>query len=158
MRRKGTSETISPQDISGKIFEYLEERFGLERDLFKGYRMYLASKGRIYLGPRSFPDMPKIATIGLLIARVNGSVKPSTNLLQVMGHHVKKNDVELTREQAIAYANGQDIKLEPRQLSSLKDGYILLRYLSAPLGCGLLQLGGVKNMLPKAKRLALRFI
>ncbi len=158
MRRKGSSETISPQDISGKILGYLEERFGLHPDLFKDYRMYLASKGRIYLGPRSAPDMPKIATIGLLIARVNGSVKPSTNLLQVMGRHVTKNDVELTKEQALIFAKGQDVKLSPAQLIPLRDGYILMRYQTFPMGCGLLQLGNVKNQLPKAKRLDLRFI
>lgn len=158
MRRKGTSETISPQDLSGKVLDYLEGRFGLHPDLFKDYRMYLASKGRIYMGPRNVPGMPKIATIGLLIARVNGSVKPSTNLLQVMGLHVTKSDVELTKEQALIFAKGQDVKLSPAQLSSLRDGYILMRFQTFPLGCGLLQLGNVKNQLPKAKRLALKFI
>ncbi|MCI0503827.1 hypothetical protein L0Y65_03890 [Candidatus Micrarchaeota archaeon] len=158
MRRKGSSETISPQDVSGKILGYMEERFGLGPELFSPYRMYLASKGRVYLGPRNVPDMPKIATIGLLIARVNGAVKPSTNLLQIMGKHVEKNAVELEKQQALDFAKGQDVRLAPAQLATLRDGYVLMRYNAEPLGCGFLRLGAVKNMLPKAKRLPLRFI
>lgn len=158
MRRKCSSEKVSPQDMSAAILRYLEDRFGLGPELFSPYRMYLASKGRVYMGPRCVPDMPRIATVGLLIARVNGSVKPSTNLLQAMGSHVKKNAVDLAREQAIAYAKGQDVVLSAGQMEGLKGGYVLMRHNSAPLGCGLLQLGRVKNMLPKAKRLDIRFI
>jgi len=158
MRRKGTSEVVSPEGTKEKVFSYLEERFGLGRSLFDDYGLYMASKGRIYLGPRRVPDLPKIATIGLLVARVTGAVKPSTNLLQALGKQVTRNIVDATREQAIVYARGTDFKPDSSAVSGITDGYVLVRYEGASLGCGLLQKGMVKNMLPKAKRLELKFI
>jgi NOL1/NOP2/fmu family ribosome biogenesis protein len=158
MRRRGTSEVISPPGTKEKVFGYLEERFGLERSLFDDYGLYMASKGRVYLGPRRVPDLPKIATIGLLIARVHGTVKPSTNLLQALGKRVSRNIVNATREQALAYARGGDFKPDSAAVDGIGDGYVLVRFEGASLGCGLLQKGMVKNMLPKAKRLELRYI
>lgn len=158
MRRKGSSEVISPEGTKEKVFLYLEERFGLERALFDDYGLYMASKGRIYLGPRRVPDMPKIATVGLLVARVAGAVKPSTNLLQALGGHVTKNILDASREQAITYARGSDFQVGKALPEGVTKGYVLVRYDGAALGCGLLQGGIVKNMLPKAKRLELKYI
>jgi NOL1/NOP2/fmu family ribosome biogenesis protein len=158
MRRRGSSETVSPQDLSGRVFDYLEQRFGLARELFDGYGLYLASKGRIYIGPKRVPDMPKIATIGLLAARSGGTIKPSTNLLQAFGRHITRNLIDLTKEQALEYARGSDVKASAAQASGAHEGYVLMRYEGIPLGCGLLQLGTIKNMLPKAKRLSIRHI
>jgi NOL1/NOP2/fmu family ribosome biogenesis protein len=160
MRRRGSSEEISPEGVSEAVFAYFEERFGLDRSLFGGYRLYLASKGRVYLGPKRVPDMPKIATIGLMVARVSGQVKPSTNLLQAMGMHVGKSAVELERGQAIRYARGEDIVFAPdaAKAAGASDGYLLLRYLGKQLGCGFLKDGVIRNMLPKAKRLEIRLI
>ncbi len=158
MRRKGTSETISPEGVSEKVLSYFEERFGLGKGAFEGYGLYLASKGRVFLGPKRVPDMPKIATIGLLVARVSGTVKPSTNLLQALGGRITRSAVKLTKEQAAAFAKGTDIRLEAAQSAGVSDGYILLRYEGASLGCGLLQQGLVRNMLPKAKRLEITLI
>lgn len=158
MRRRGTSEVISPEGTKEKVFQYLEERFGIKRALFDDYGLYMASKGRIYLGPRRVPDVPKIATIGLLVARVAGAVKPSTNLLQALGSHVTRNIIDASKEQAIAYARGGDFPLGKGKPEGVSDGYVLVRYDGAALGCGLLQGGTIKNMLPKAKRLELRYI
>ncbi len=158
MRRKGSSESPSPADLSGRVYDYFEQRFGLPRALFEPYGLYLASKGRLYIGPKKVPDMPKIATIGLLAARVSGTIKPSTNILQAMGRHVTKNFLELSREQALEYAKGSDVRLDAGQKAGANDGYVLVRYGSVPLGCGLLQQGTIKNMLPKAKRLSIRHI
>jgi NOL1/NOP2/fmu family ribosome biogenesis protein len=158
MRRRGTSEVISPEGTKEKVFCYLEERFGLARSLFDDYGLYMASKGRIYLGPKRVPDLPKIATIGLLVARVNVTVKPSTNLLQAVGKRVTRSILDVTKEQALIYAKGSDFKADKAAFEGITDGYVLVRYEGAPLGCGLLQKGMVKNMLPKAKRLELKFI
>jgi len=158
MRRRGSSETISPEGVSEKVLGYFEERFGLRKGLFEPYGLYLASKGRVYLGPKRVPDMPKIATIGLMVARVGDTVKPSTNLLQAFGNSVTRNAIDLDARQAAAYAKGGDIMPGKAQLNSISDGYVLLRHAGAPLGCGWLKGGAVRNMLPKAKRLEIQLI
>ena len=140
------------------VLAYLEERFGLGPAHFEGFGLYLASKGRVYLGPRVAISQPRVVTLGLLIARISRAVKPSTNLLQAFGAMVTKNYIELDRIQTISYAKGEDIRLSPESVKSASEGYILLRYSGIPLGCGLLNGQEVKNMLPKAKRLELHFL
>lgn len=148
-------DSINPKDARRLVLGYLEERFGLEAALFDGFGLYLASKGRVYLGPSSIPGNLKIITLGILIARLSGTVKPSTNLLQAFGRHVKRNAVRLSRGQAIEYAKGADVRVDGGEAT---DGYVLLTYEGVPLGCGQLTGGVVKNLLPKAKRLSLKHI
>jgi NOL1/NOP2/fmu family ribosome biogenesis protein len=43
-------------------------------------------------------------------------------------------------------------------MAGASDGYVLLVHRDQPLGCGLLRGDSIRNMLPKAKRLELKFI
>ncbi|MEW6035292.1 MAG: hypothetical protein AB1529_01650 [Candidatus Micrarchaeota archaeon] len=149
-------EDLPPQKLQKAVLEYFGERFGLGAGAFEPYGLYLGSKGRVFLGPKQAIPKPRIVTIGLLVARVTDSIKPTTNLLQCFGKQVTKNAIELGREQALAYARGADLMLNEGLAAS--DGYVLLRYKGHMLGCGHLRGRAVKNMLPKAKRLDLRFI
>jgi NOL1/NOP2/fmu family ribosome biogenesis protein len=162
--RGGREGRDEPPPSSGEVLAYLEERFGLDRALFEGYGLYATSKGRIYLGPKRLANHPRIATVGLLIARSHGAIKPSTNLLQLFGKQVKRNYVDLTKENAAAFIGGSDVRLGDGETSGAltSDGYVLVRYLGFSLGCGMLQRGPqgatVKNMLPKAKRLKVAYL
>ncbi|MFH1785171.1 MAG: hypothetical protein ABH842_01965 [Candidatus Micrarchaeota archaeon] len=138
-----------------ELYAYLFSRFGIERILFDNFQLYLGSKGKIYLGPKKAVDLPKVTTIGISIARMDNSIKPTTNMFQLFGNEISKNFIELTKEQAIDYVNGSDLILNN---SGLEDGYILLKYKNKSLGCGLLKNNSVKNMLPKAKRMKLNYL
>jgi NOL1/NOP2/fmu family ribosome biogenesis protein len=140
------------------VLAYLELRFGLEKGLFDDYGLYAASKGRIYIGPKKIPNHPRIATVGLLIGRAGDAIKPSTNLLQLFGRQVRKNSVVLTKENAKAFIGGNDVKVSAGELGDTTDGYVLVKYLDFPLGCGMLKGENVRNMLPKAKRLTVTYI
>jgi NOL1/NOP2/fmu family ribosome biogenesis protein len=146
----------TPGQIQKDVLNYLELRFGLGEDVFKDHRFYLASKERLYLGPKFVPDDRKIATLGILVARASSSIKPTTNLFQLFGDRITRNFIMLDRAQAIAFAKGEDLRMQEAQGAS--DGYVLLKYEDIPLGCGLLKSGAIKNMLPKAKRLEIRFL
>jgi len=144
-----------------RVLDYLEERFGLDKSLFKDYSFYLGVKERLYLGPRSDQaDMNgmRVATIGLMVARADENIKPTTNLLQVFGKKITKSVIPLTCPKAIRFVSGEDLILERSEIGPVIDGYVLLKYLNSPLGCGHLKDGSVKNMLPKAKRMKLKFI
>jgi len=104
--------------------------------------------------------------VGMQIARIGNSIKPSTNLLQLFGRHATRNVLSVTKEQAVAYAKGDDIKLSTQKESlksalpasfQVSDGYVLLKYLDFPLGCGLLKGSQIKNVLPKARRMNVKF-
>jgi NOL1/NOP2/fmu family ribosome biogenesis protein len=137
------------------VLSYLEERFGIDRRHFSDFEFYMASKGRVFLGPKGIPGRLKPVSVGILVARMSGSVKPSTNLLQLFGRHASRSIVSLPKEQALRYLRGEDLKLTD---GGATEGYILLKYLDFPLGCGMLKKGIVKNMLPKAKRIEAKFI
>ncbi len=151
-------EELPPKKVMGLVSGYLDERFGLGPEAFEGYGMYMASKGRVYLGPKALIERPKIVTLGLLIARVGGTVKPTTNLLQLFGKRVTKNRLVLSREQARSFARGEDVRLEAGDEEGCAEGYVLIAYGGTPMGCGFLKGGVVKNMLPKAKRLELKYL
>ncbi|MFN7990714.1 MAG: hypothetical protein U0R44_01005 [Candidatus Micrarchaeia archaeon] len=151
-------DQLPPKKVLAMVSGYFEERFGLSPDVFSGHSLYLSSKGRVYLGPKSAIDKPKIVTLGLLAARVGNSVKPTTNILQLFGRKVTKSIIELTREQTISFARGEDLALRPEQADSCPAGYVLLRHAGYPLGCGQLQGRFIKTMLPKAKRLEIKIL
>jgi len=157
-RHKRQGNEHPPQEAKAMVLGYLEERFGLSPDEFKGFGLYMASKGRVYLGPERAIGSPRIVCVGVTIARLSGAVKPSTNLIQLFGRQMSRNMVALENKEALSYAKGEDLLLPAERLGHVTPGYVALTYLGIPLGCGLLKDGSIRNMLPKAKRLELRFI
>lgn len=147
-----------PNEIKENVLEYLDQRFGLSRELFTQFAFYLGTRGRIILGPTKIDPSLKVDTLGLLIARLQANIKPSSNLFLTFGTYVVRNMVDLDREDAITYARGYDLKPDPESCRKASDGYVMLRYNGFPLGCGLLKSGHLKNMLPRAKRLELRHL
>ena len=138
-----------------EVLEYMEERFGIRRERFRDFRLYLGSKGRIFLGPKNVPPKVNPVTIGILAFRTGNSIKPTSNLIQIFGDSIDRNAVELSREEAIAYIRGEDLGQKP---SDATDGYVVLRYRSMTLGIGMLKEGRIRNMLPKARRQETRLI
>jgi len=140
------------------ILDYFETRFGISRNHFREFEFYLASKGRVFLGPKKIPAIGEPVSVGILIARMDNNIKPTTNLLQLFGKYADKNIVSLTEQQTKQYAHGDDIKLSPEQTEKTERGYVILSYCNVLLGCGLLRESLIKNMLPKAKRSELKFM
>lgn len=150
-------ELCDPETIS-RVLNYLEERFGMQRTLFADFAFYAGPKGRIIVGPKQYDDRLSPDTAGLLVARVNRSVKPSTNLLQIFGRDIERNVIILSKPQTLKYLQGLDIKLTEDDQINATNGYVLLKFDSYPLGCGLYQADSIKNMLPRAKRTELDYL
>ena len=137
-----------------QIFSIIEERFGLDRSLFDGLEFFERSKGRVFAvskGASVQLNNAKPVTAGLLFARVHGSVKPSSNIIQLFGSKATKNFLVLDKEQAKQFIQGFDLDVSDFQ--GCTDGYIIIKYNSFPLGVGLLKTGKIKNMLNKGKRI-----
>jgi NOL1/NOP2/fmu family ribosome biogenesis protein len=151
---------IEPCSATDKslTLEYLERRYGLASELLADFEFYASANGRIILGPKLIEPCLSPDTAGLLIARIGNTVKPSTNLLQVFGALISRNFVALVRENAVRYIKGLDLEVSAAEIGDTTEGYVLLKYLAFPLGCGLLQGTHIKNMLPKAKRVDIRFL
>lgn len=141
-----------------EVLRYFETRFGISPSVFDGYVFYIGGRGRLYLGPMADMNGLKVATTGLTVARSDGGIKPTTNLLQCFGSHVTRNRIELGREDAALFINGSDIRTDLAAIGDVTEGYVLVAYNGVPLGCGLLKQNCIKNMLPKAKRLNLLYL
>jgi NOL1/NOP2/fmu family ribosome biogenesis protein len=100
--------------------------------------------------------MDNIQVPGLIAARINGSMKPSTNLIQLIGHRAVANKIELEKSAAQAFMGGDDIYAPSS--ADATDGYVIITHSGHALGCGLLKNGRIKNMLPKARRAKVEFI
>ncbi len=133
------------KEIRKAFLEYVEKRFGIPSSLFEGRHIYLGSSGKIIMGPAlHFEPLSAGITVGRLSK--SGNIKPTTNFIQTFGRFATKNVVSLSKSQAIEFLRGLDVKAD----CDCEEGYVVVSYIY-PLGCGLLQRGIVKNMLPKAK-------
>lgn len=138
-----------------EVEDYFEKRFGISKKIFTGYCFYSGGKGKIYLG-MGVPENLDVISAGIIIARKGKSIKPTTNFIQIFGNHATRNIIKLSVEDAIRYIKGEDLKVEVKP--DISDGYVILKYSGFPLGCGLLKNGKIKNMIPKAKRLDVKYI
>lgn len=137
---------------------FLERRFGIESDVFAGLEFMDNGKGRVFAMSREaaiFALGNNIMSTSLPFMRLDGSPKPTSMMLHVFGKLANKSIIELSRKQAKEFTEGFDLCVESHGCS---DGYVIIKYGGFPLGCGLLRGNEIKNMLPKAKRMALEFI
>lgn len=132
-----------------EIFAYLQERFGFTKEFFKEYS-YFKTQRKVYMTTKECVQnlMFGLAeTSGLALVRPNSVWKPTTDFLQLLGKHAKKNVVVLSKEQAEKYVKGQDIDAE----LNVDSGYVIIKYKEI-LGCANYKEGTLKNMLPKSRR------
>lgn len=136
------------------IFRYFKERFGIEKEIFKGYELYISSRKMVFVGPKSILRNPRVVCPGVSILRFD-NVKPTTNFFQTFGSHVKKNIVSLDKEQTLKFIAGEDLEMENKEISS---GYVCVKYETFPIGCAIFKNNKLKNMIPKSRRIKLEFI
>ena len=65
---------------------------------------------------------------------------------------------ELTKEEAVLYAKGDDLEFESSRFGDMANGFVLLRYKNYNLACGLLVDGKIKNTVPSQRKLELKYI
>ncbi len=146
-----------------QIFSYLEERFGLDGNLFRDYEFLEGVKGRVFMTTKEASKISngvKAVIVGLLFCRISEGwkttesfsshlVKLSGNITQLFGNKATKNIVRITEQDAKRFIEGIDLDISD---TNATDGYVIVKYKDYPLGIGLLKTGVIKNMIPKAKR------
>lgn len=148
--------------VSGKvreaILEFLLERFSIHPEVFQGLEFLDNGKGRIFAleaKAAGFAVRSKVACASLPFVRLDGSVKPTSAMIQLFGRHARKSVIKLGKKEAKDFMEGFDLDVRG---NTCTDGYVAVKYLDYPLGCGLLRGEKLKNMLPKAKRMPVGFL
>ncbi|MCS7149532.1 MAG: hypothetical protein N2Z40_03545 [Caldimicrobium sp.] len=125
------------QEEKDLLFSYLEERFGITRDIFYPYT-FLKGVNNYWLFPKS-SHLEKLKNlnpevVGLLFLRkVSKYLKPTSAFLQRFGYHATKNIVTIDKKAIDLFQKGRPLEVE----LPIEPGYVILRDKYWILGCGL---------------------
>ncbi|NPA80012.1 MAG: hypothetical protein GXO29_03045 [Thermotogae bacterium] len=136
------------------VLRYVEERFGIPREIFNGFRFF--SRGRdVWIVSEDVPELKHINRMGLRFAR-GGAENPklTTAVIQIFGRHATRNTVSLDDEQLSRYLRGEDV--EVGEVPGVERGQVIVMYGEDALGSGLYDGRRVKNQIPKARRIVSR--
>ena len=147
---------LCPPETIHRVLEYFSERLGISPVVFGSWVFFAGPRGRVFLGPPTTLGLEVADTCGILIARVQKTVKPSTFLFQSFGRHVTRNIIVLDREQAGRFCKGEDIELSVDVTADVARGFVMVTYDEMPLGCGLFKDGHLENQIPKPHRIELK--
>jgi NOL1/NOP2/sun family putative RNA methylase len=151
--------TVEPIADPEPWFERLEERHGLGRHLLEGYTLFQPNRKFLSLANTSLrlPHRPEPVGIGIPLLRIDmKDPKLASGATLLFGREATRNVVQITADQADAYARREPFEATAHQLTHCpQGGHILLRYQEAPLGIGRLRrtedgAGTVESLFPKA--------
>lgn len=131
----------------------LEERFGIQRECFHTYHLFSRSND-IWCVTKEASDVEfkHVIRRGIRIARVfPHSVRPTTNAIQIFGHLVSKNSLELDEKATRLFLAGKTVDVKP--LAGITDGFVVAFYKHYALGVGLLKGSKLKSQVPRSRRI-----
>jgi len=149
---------LATPEIVHRIKEYFEIRFGLNPNCFNQYAFYTGPRGSIFLGQETSFPLDSIDTLGILVARLQKTVKPTTNFFQLFGRLVTINNIVLNKDQTIKYCSGEDMILSTGEIGEATRGFVMVSYDNIPLGCALLIENKLLNQLPNQNRIQLQHL
>jgi len=169
---------LRSKDLETQLIERalssLEERFGISKDYFSTHRLF-ARRNDVWCCSREAgeAEFPQIVRRGLRIARVfEHSVRPTTNAVQLFGHLVKRNRVDLDERETKRFLAGQtqDIHLPEveggecvtgvtgvRGVTGVTGGFVVAFHKGYALGIGLLKENKLKSQVPRSRRVLSSF-
>lgn len=129
------------------IFTYLEERFGIKREVFVGF-YFERTKRDIFMLPKAIQNNFEFEVEKLGLRALNGErhpPKPTSTFIQRFGHHATKARVEVDKEQFVKFTNGVVVE---GKTSDLPNGYVIVTRLGIPIGCGFSRHGNLESQFP----------
>lgn len=144
-----------------RVEEYLAQRFGIDQDYLKQFRMF--SHGNIYYlvaGDRvGEVDIRHLKHIGLRAVRLSskGVLKPTTDLIQALGPYMTRGVVRIWRARVMDFINGAELRLDTELNSDpVSRGYVAVATEDGGfLGCGFFDGTYLKSMVPKDRSVVL---
>lgn len=130
-----------------EAWDYLESRFGADKEDLRGYRIK-KKFGDFWLLSADTETELETETEGFRFLRVTGrGLKPTTYALQFLGERISKNIVELDREEFLKLLRREE--MIDRDLE--EEGYVALKYGERVVGCGMYKNGVVSSRVPKGR-------
>ena len=131
------------------MVSYMADRFGIPQSVFDRFWLFRKQRSWWLLHKTAYLERCKrlkIARVGLrAFQKIGPYVKPSTRVVQVLGHHATKGTLELHDDQVRRLFAGETIPFGEK----LENGYVILSFKHHILGLGLLIDGKVRSQIPR---------
>jgi NOL1/NOP2/fmu family ribosome biogenesis protein len=133
-----------------RLFLYLEERFGIPKDVFDGYLLFKGKKSWSLLKhvPQGSPaSMLKVARAGLrAFQKIGVYVKPTTRMIQIFGQAATRGKLEVDESQLARLLAGEELSVD----LDMEKGYVILTFgANHVLGMGFFIAGRVRSLIPR---------
>jgi NOL1/NOP2/sun family putative RNA methylase len=150
--KEESSEHGSNQTDSD-AWEYLEKKFGVEKNNLLGFRIEKIS-GDYWLHTEKNVDL-EFETKGIRCLRDTGrGLKPTTYILQLLENKIRENIVEVDKEELIDLLDRRE--MIDREMKD--EGYVALKYQERIIGCGYYKNQKVSSRIPKGRSQELKKI
>ena len=129
-------------------------RFGVPPEVFQGFQFIRRGAKVVWACPVDTEPGPHLLpeSVGMAISRMRGAyAKPTTNAILSFGPHATRNVVDLDDAQADAFVRRGIFAFDAGDRAD--DGFVIVRYHGAPLGCGLYLDGRISSQLSKGRML-----
>lgn len=140
---------MAEEDDREQVFTYLEQRFGISRNLFDNYLLFRRKKSWWLL--QKTPHIPgasqlKVVMTGLrAFQRVGRFVKPTTRFIQIFGYHASGAVIQINEAHLNALKEGETLQGD----MALENGYVILSFQNQILGLGLQVDGRIHSQIPR---------
>jgi len=128
---------------------FLEERFGIVKEVFDDFLLLKKNKSWWLLRQSEYisqASLLKVSTVGLKAFQVIGQyIKPTTRLIQIFGRHANRTVLEVQPSDVKRMATGMQFHAN----IELGNGYVILSFMGAIIGLGLLIDGRVSSQIPR---------
>ncbi|XVH31476.1 DUF7122 family protein [Haloferacaceae archaeon DSL9] len=143
-----------------EIIRWWEDTFGVDPSVFDDYTFWEKGAGKIWIFAADVVSPIEVEGLGMTVMRTRQEHwKPTTSAVQRFGRHAKKNVLELDAEDAVRFANGEDLDYEPWDGDW---GYLIVAHDLAgefePIGVGLYLYGELRSVVPKGNQESLSVI
>lgn len=132
------------------ILNRLEEHFGIKK-IELDYGFLEDREGKLFLISKDLSKVDtnelRINSLGLYFARTWGGIRLSIEGSQMVGNKATKNVIEVSKEDAAKWMNGEDLEIK----ADVRD-FVIVKHNGDYLGCGKHKEGKILNFVPKARR------
>ncbi|SFS79754.1 DUF7122 family protein [Halostagnicola kamekurae] len=152
-----------------EVVDYFADRFGIPAETFEEYTFWEKGAGKIWIYAGEAPSPIEIEAIGMTCLRTRQEHwKPTTDFVQRFGRRATDCVIELSREEARAFIDGQDQDLEwdgdwgyliaaheigvGTEGRPERDGDAVEGATLEPLGVGLYVHGELQSVVPKGRQ------
>ena len=143
-----------------KIEQIIEKNYGTEIDLLSYSVFKTSTDEKIWIASKQIfeVDLSKLVvnSIGLYLGKLkrNEKMHLSTEGSQLVGKSATKNVVYLDKESSHKFLQGMNVTPE-KTVNPEPHNFVIIKSGEEVLGCSLLTEEGIKNLLPKSRRISL---